>query len=209
MKVTIWGNTRSARDLMSEFEIHEIKYDTQKLNPSELRRLANIMRKNRDTLGLQKTTQPNRWNFDILTKFPILEVDDEVYPAWWLDAQNSDERWAFLHEIKKKQNDEITPLKLKIKYNPYRCKESVLISKESEAKINVTMLRVINGIDIYNVMKGWSEEEKAAGMIMWRLAQHNKGNEMRLIADMLITKAKIADPYYKETMDVNRQDNRA
>ena len=64
------------------------------------------------------------------------------------------------------------------------------------------MLRLVNGANIYSIMKGWGEKEKAAALITWRLAQHNKANNLRLIAEMLNNKAIEADPY------VNRQANR-
>jgi len=64
------------------------------------------------------------------------------------------------------------------------------------------MLRLVNGADIYSIMKGWSEREKAAALITWRLAQHNKANDLRLIAEMMENKAQDADPY------VNRQTDR-
>ena len=64
------------------------------------------------------------------------------------------------------------------------------------------MLRLVNGADIYSIIKEWGEREKAAALITWRLAQHNKANDLRLIAEMMENKAKDADPY------VNRQTDR-
>ena len=69
---------------------------------------------------------------------------------------------------------------------------------EDEARINVTMLRLVNGIPIYEVMKLWTYEEKATAVIMWRLAQHQKASELELFADMMIEKARNADPYRRD-----------
>ncbi len=167
--------------------------------------LVNKIREHRDTIGVDKRIKHKiNWTHDELKKQPILEIEGYItYPAQFLENLDELGMQMLINDILRLQ--ERTPqaktLKLKIK-NKLKKSDKINISLESQARINVTMLRIINGINIYDVMKGWSEREKTAALITWRLAQHNKANDLRLIAEMMENKAKDADPY------VNRQTDR-
>jgi len=167
--------------------------------------LVNKIREHRDTIGTDKRIKHKiNWTYKELIKQPILEIEGYItYPAQFLENLDEFGMQTLINDILRLQ--ERTPqaktLKLKIK-NKLKKSDKINISLESQARINVTMLRIINGINIYDVMKGWSEREKTAALITWRLAQHNKANDLRLIAEMMENKAKDADPY------VNRQTDR-
>jgi hypothetical protein len=200
--VTVYGTSIATTNLLCELDAMGIKCDSVPLPPREkLKKLVTKIRAHRDVIGTKKK---GNWKFEDLIKSPILDIEgDLTYPEFYLTGQTKLERLCFMNMIKDKQHadeqDTKNTIKLKIKIPKHARKhtqiENVNLSLESLARINVTMLRLINGIDIYVIMKGWTEEEKAAGMIMWRLAQHNKRNDLRLIAEMMNNKADQADPY--------------
>lgn len=212
MKVKVWGKQHPA-NLLGDLDTMGIKYEyipypTEK----QLRMLVTKIRSFRDIITINpryidNKTYKNRWRYDELIKPPILEIEDDLtYPAWYIKNMSEIEYSTFIHAIKEKQEIEIeNKPKLKIKRitKSHKQPDTIQLSQESIARINVTILRLINGVNTYEVMEEWSEKERAAAMILWRLAQHNKGNDMRLMAEMLTTKAQIADPYARK--DDNRQ----
>jgi len=170
------------------------------------KRLVSVMRRHRDWIGTDTRIKGHKinWTYKELIKQPILEIEGYItYPAQFLENLDEFGIQMLINDILRLQ--ERTPqtktIKLKIK-NRWKKSNTINISLESQARINVTMLRLVNGVDIYSIMKGWGENEKAAALITWRLAQHNKANDLRLIAEMMENKAKDADPY------VNRQTDR-
>ena len=206
MRVILWtareNDTKVAKQLVtngiSVIYRREMTEQDEKL-------LVNKIREHRDTIGVDKRIKHKiNWTYDKLKKQPILEIEGYItYPAEFLENLDEFGIQMLINDILRLQ--ERTPqaktLKLKIK-NKLEKSDKINISLESQARLNVTMLRLVNGADIYSIMKGWSEREKAAALITWRLAQHNKANDLRLIAEMLNNKAIEADPY------VNRQANR-
>ena len=206
MRVILWttreNDIKMAKQLVtngiSVIYRHEMTEHDEKL-------LVNKIREHRDTIGVDKRIKHKiNWTYDKLKKQPILEIEGYItYPAQFLENLDEFGIQMLINDILLLQ--ERTPhtktLKLKIK-NKLEKSDKINISLESQARINVTMLRLVNGADIYSIMKGWSEKEKAAALITWRLAQHNKANDLRLMAEMMENKAKDADPY------VNRQTDR-
>jgi len=61
----------------------------------------------------------------------------------------------------------------------------------------VTIARILGGQNINDIVNEWPEEERAAGMIMWRLAQHSNAGNLLTFAEMLENKAKTIDPWRK------------
>jgi len=204
MRVILWGDDE---ELAEEMNQYGISFQIIR-NPSknDIRRLANRIREHRDTLGTSHTPRKG-WKFNEISRLPIIEIEDDIaYPAFYIENMGILERSCWMHAIEDKQKTDdkkqrMTKLKLKIK-NKLKKSDKINISLESQARINVTMLRLVNGVDIYSIMKGWGEKEKAAALITWRLAQHNKANDLRLMAEMMENKAQDADPY------VNRQTDR-
>ena len=206
MRVILWGDERRTNiaDKLSSNGISMNIY----LNVQEHdeKRLVNVMRRHRNWIGTDTRIKGHKinWTYDELKKLPILEIEGYIaYPAQFLENLDELGMQMLINDILRLQ--ERTPqaktLKLKIK-NKLEKSDKINISLESQARINVTMLRLVNGADIYSTMKGWSEKEKAAALITWRLAQHNKANDLRLVAEMMENKAQDADPY------VNRQTDR-
>ena len=206
MRVILWGDekrTNIADKLSSNGISLNIYFNVQE---HDEKRLVNEIRKHRDWIGTDTRIKGHKinWTYDKLRKQPILEIEGYItYPAEFLENLDEFGIQMLINDILRLQ--ERTPqaktLKLKIK-NKLEKSDKINISLESQARINVTMLRLVNGADIYSIMKGWSEREKAAALITWRLAQHNKANDLRLIAEMMENKAQDADPY------VNRQTDR-
>ena len=205
MRVILWGDekrTNIADKLSSNGISTNIYFNVQE---HDEKRLVNKIREHRDTIGVDKRIKHKiNWTYDKLKKQPILEIEGYItYPAEFLENLDEFGIQMLINDILRLQ--ERTPqaktLKLKIK-NKLEKSDKINISLESQARINVTMLRLVNGANIYSIMKGWGEKEKAAALITWRLAQHNKANDLRLMAEMMENKAKDADPY------VNRQTDR-
>ena len=205
MRVILWG-TQIGSEIEVKLKQNEIVFmHFINISNNEERELVNKIREHRDTIGVDKRIKHKiNWTYDELKKQPILEIEGYItYPAQFLENLDEFGIQMLINDILRLQ--ERTPqaktLKLKIK-NKLEKSDKINISLESQARINVTMLRLVNGANIYSIMKGWGEKEKAAALITWRLAQHNKANDLRLIAEMLNNKAIEADPY------VNRQANR-
>ena len=206
MRVILWGDekrTNIADKLSSNGISLNIYFNVQE---HDEKRLVNEIRKHRDWIGTDTRIKGHKisWTYDKLRKQPILEIEGYItYPAEFLENLDEFGIQMLINDILRLQ--ERTPqaktLKLKIK-NKLKKSDKINISLESQARINVTMLRLVNGVDIYSIMKGWGEKEKAAALITWRLAQHNKANDLRLMAEMMENKAQDADPY------VNRQTDR-
>ena len=206
MRVILWGDekrTNIADKLSSNGISLNIYFNVQE---HDEKRLVNEIRKHRDWIGTDTRIKGHKinWTHDKLKKQPILEIEGYItYPAEFLENLDEFGIQMLINDILRLQErtQQAKTLKLKIK-NKLKKSDKINISLESQARINVTMLRLVNGADIYSIMKGWSEREKAAALITWRLAQHNKANDLRLIAEMMENKAKDADPY------VNRQTDR-
>jgi len=206
MRVILWGDekrTNIADELSSNGISVNIHFNVQK---HEEKRLVNKIRRHRDWIGTDTRIKGHKinWTYDELKKPPILELEGKItYPAQFLENLDEFGMQILINDILQLQErtTQTKTLKLKIK-NRWKKSNTINISLESQARINVTMLRLVNGVDIYSIMKGWGENEKAAALITWRLAQHNKANDFRLMAEMMENRAKDADPY------VNRQTNR-
>lgn len=125
---------------------------------------------------------------------PILDMSGNKYYTY-NELRNKNELYRIVTEGKtptsanKKRTCKIN----KNKRNQYN--QGFTLTDEGKARINVTILRMVNGVDPYKIVRGWTDKEKEAAMIMWRLAQHNKASEMMLFAEMLKNAAKSADPY--------------
>ncbi len=131
---------------------------------------------------------------NVLDDETLLVVTYKGITTWYnFDEINTrDKLWRI---VEKEQTKKKT--KLKIKKITKSTTSDIDLSVKSLARINVTMTRVINGQDIRNIMSSWSDDEKAAGMIMWRLAQHQNAITMAIFAEMLNDKAKTIDPWRK------------
>lgn len=180
-------------DILKHTGIDFVTADLHKTPLAIIKTLVTRMRENREQLT--KVRGPNdKWNFNSLEMPPIIEVDGEAYP-WWYTRE-------MLDEIIRKEKIRIpekpkTKLKINRIRNNRNTKDQIELDLVSLARINITMLALVNGIDVIDIMRFWSMNERAAGMIMWRLAQHYKAYELNILADMLSNKARVADPYTK------------
>lgn len=168
---------------------HKITYDVYEVD--------NKSRYKRDLLSTTVTKM--RMNkkigkFAELAILPIIETKDNAWNGDEIKDTNIEEILKSLGVIEEKKQ---TKTKLKIKKITRSTRRDIDLSVESLARINVTMIRLINGQDIRNIMSSWTDDEKAAGMIMWRLAQHQNARTMEIFAEMLNDKAKTIDPWKK------------
>ena len=111
----------------------------------------------------------------------------------WKSFSTRDKLW----ELVKKEREEQTKHKLRIKKITKSHSTGINLSLESLARINVTIARILGGQNINDIVNEWPEEERAAGMIMWRLAQHSNAGNLLTFAEMLENKAKTIDPWRK------------
>lgn len=135
---------------------------------------------------------------------PILDVDNNVYE--YAAISTREKLWKAVKNAKQDQQQnkkETKKKKIKLRIKKSNKKPEVFITLTGMARINVTLTRIIYGEQpVEEIMSKWSNEEKEAAMIMWRLAQHQKASELMLLAEMLKNKADTADPYRK----MNRRD---
>ena len=111
----------------------------------------------------------------------------------WKDINTRDKLW----KIVKKEKEEPTKNKLKIKRITKSHENGVDLSLESLARINVTIMRVMHGQNLSDIMNEWPESERAAGIILHRLTQHANASNLLTFAEMLTDKAKTIDPWRK------------
>ena len=110
----------------------------------------------------------------------------------WKDINTRDKLWMIV-----RKEEEQTKHKLRIKKITKSHSTGINLSLESLARINVTVIRVMGGQNVNDIVNEWPEEERAAGMIMWRLAQHSNAGNLLTFAEMLENKAKTIDPWRK------------
>ena len=128
------------------------------------------------------------WKYYKLAETPIIKTDKETLPAWYI-KENMEK---ILNELKANQKPDKKKLKIKrIRKNMNAVDYKIYHTAETEARINVTILRAINGINITDIVNEFKEEEKAAFMIAWRLSQHMNANNMKIVIDMI--KERIGD----------------
>jgi hypothetical protein len=178
-------------DILKCMGVEFITTDLHKTQLEIIRKLTQKMRENRKQLSKVKGPN-NKWDHDSLILPPVMEVGKDAYPWWYIRER--------LDEIIRYERIQIpTKPKLKIKRitNNKNTKDQIELDLLSLARINVTMLALVNRIDPIDIMCHWPMGERAAGMIMWRLAQHYKSFELNILADMLSNKAQVADPYAK------------
>jgi len=182
--------------IMNMLENAKIEYITTNINnvdANELKELKTKMRENRVKLSHVRGPE-NKWQTSSLLLPPIIETDFGVFP-WWYTREKLDSIIVQLEQ--KTQKPKIKRIQIKRITN----KTTVNLTATSEARINVTILRALNNVNIYDIMNEWPLAERAAGMIMWRLAQHMKATDLFLLADMITEKAMLADPYRKQQVD--------
>lgn len=184
-------------ELMKEKKLKLEKIDISTLSENELKQIRFEMRMVRPFL--RTVDWPNdRWSYEQLSKPPILKTQIGTYPWWYLikleymqkivdtlvDLQKIQPKLAIRRITKSTQRNDVLSVTL-----------------EELARVNVTILRVINGTSITEIAEHWSIKEKAAALITWRLAQHQRSNDLRVLADMITEKAKLADPFHEEHDD--------
>ena len=111
----------------------------------------------------------------------------------WKNINTRDKLW----KIVKKEKEEPMKRKLRIKRITRLRATGVDLSLESLARINVTVIRVMNGQNLSDIMNEWPENERAAGIILYRLTQHANASNLLTFAEMLENKAKTIDPWRK------------
>ena len=111
----------------------------------------------------------------------------------WKNINTRDKLW----EIVKKEKEEQEKRKLKIKRITKPHTIGVNLTLESLARINVTIMRVMHGQNLSDIMNEWPENERAAGIILYRLTQHANASNLLTFAEMLENKAKTIDPWRK------------
>jgi hypothetical protein len=124
-------------------------------------------------------------------KAPILIVNNVEYEYEQMNTR--DKLWKAIHETPK-----IPTLKIlkPHNYTQHKSKSGQIdVDATNDARINVTVLRAMNGIDITDIIKTWTMGERAAALILWRIGQHQRADELLMLADMVASKAESYDPY--------------
>jgi hypothetical protein len=160
--------------------------DAHYIDKKRMKKLITDIRKMRPKLVRNKTIN---WKDPATLLYPpILVTPIGTFPWWHLKERIGDIIKELLQPKPKPK------LKIKRITNTTQT-ETFGLSPEETARVNVTMLRAINGTSIYEIVSRWPEEQRAALLIGWRLAQHMKALDLEILSDLIISKAKICDPY--------------
>ena len=131
---------------------------------------------------------------------PILSIEEKLYE--YNEINTRDKLWKLVYEYQDVLPKQAKPMTMKLKIlKPYKHNKQerksgqIYIDQWNEARINITILQAINGIDITNIINTWSMKERAAAIIMWRLAQHQRAQELSMLGGMVESKAISYDPY--------------
>jgi hypothetical protein len=119
--------------------------------------------------------------FNELAILPIIEAEKEAWNGNEIDK-------ACVSNTPKRQ------IKHKIRITKKPTKR-IDMTPETMARVNVTMIRLVEGVsDINEIMTTWTEQEKAAGLIMWKLAQYNNAKILMLLREMIYDKVIALHP---------------
>lgn len=144
---------------------------------------------------------------DTILSAPILVVKGNIYK--YDEICTREKLWNATHgpdgkviidrpQIPQKKKLKIRRIQIQKNKTPTT---TINLTPETIAKINVTIIRVINGANINDIVNEWKLHERTAFMIGWRLAQHLKSKDLQVLADMIQEKAKYADPYRHPSSD--------
>lgn len=127
-------------------------------------------------------------SFETLAELPIIETDTFALNGTDILKIGFEALIELLQQSTKTK-------KLRIKRITRKQHETLDLTLENEARINITMLRVANEIDIFKEVNLWPEDQKTAFIIAWRTAQHARAIDLKILADMVTWKANNADPH--------------
>jgi hypothetical protein len=196
------GDNATSYKLLSKLTEKHIKFIEKKLGEKlfseEMDKLVTEIRSIRPKLASKMPVGTNiEWQYYKLVKAPIIKTEKETLPAWYI-KENMEE---ILNELKANQKPEKRKLKIKrIHKNRNRVEDKIYHSKETEARINITIIQILeNKKNIADIVNEWSEKEKAAFIIAWRLCQHGNANKLKDISEMTMFQAESIDPWIKKT----------
>lgn len=194
---TITKDVESIKEMLDD---NNIKYNEIFIETLGITRLSTLTREMRE-IRTKMVNYPleNRWKREQLILPPILKTGFGTFPWWHLRVKADEIVFRLRIEQKAAQKTRLKIIK-QLHYTQHKSKSGQInIDLINEARINVTILQAINGIDITDIINTWSMKERAAAIIMWRLAQHQKKMDYMTLIDMLKSKACISDPYKNNT----------
>jgi len=139
-------------------------------------------------------TQNEHWSGHILRLPPIIETKEATY-SWWYIERHQDEIIKTM--IVARPAGRATRLRIK-KIRRNQNSTTIYLSDEAIARINITVLRMLNGKNLFDIINEWPMGERATFNIAWRMCQHIKANKLRILIDMIENEASTSDPYTKQ-----------
>jgi len=181
IQITVYtgeGNFAIHDDLLGMLvKVPENLYQIKQLptDKTEQHALLTEMRKMRTTLS--KYQVQDKWNASNLLKTPILIINDNTYP-WWYIKQDPHEVWKQLKEIRDKYLETLksrnTPETEQEKYDETK---GILTTEETDTWIKTTSRKVKKLIKtpnrLYAEINSWDEKTRAGFMVGWNATNHD------------------------------------
>jgi len=127
-----------------------------------------------------------RWDVDfdfveIQEGDPAIQITGVLYE--WDEFDRQEKLYKLIEDARQREQEQATKKKLKIKQKPP--KDSYSLTLEGLARINVTLVRLFDGEPITEIMKGWTDKEKEAGLILWVYATTLHETNIQILRDIV------------------------
>ena len=125
-----------------------------------------------------------RWDVDfdfieIQEGNPVIQIAGVLHE--WPEFDRQEKLFKLIEDARQREQEQATKKKLKIKQKPP--KDSYSLTLEGLARINVTLTRLFDSEPIIEIMKGWTDKEKEAGLILWVYATTLHETNIQILRD--------------------------
>jgi len=125
-----------------------------------------------------------RWDVDfdfieIQEENPTIQIAGVLHE--WPEFDRQEKLYKLIEDAKEQEKHQETKKKLKIKQKPP--KDSYSLTLEGLARVNVTLTRLFDCEPITEIMKGWTDKEKEAGLILWVYATTLHETNIQILRD--------------------------
>ena len=127
-----------------------------------------------------------RWDIDfdfveIKEGDPAIQIAGVLYE--WHEFDRQEKLYKLIEDAKEQKKRQETKKKLRIKKKPPE--NSYSLTLEGLARVNVTLTRLFDGEPVTKIMKGWTEKEKEAGLILWEYATTLHETNIQILRDIV------------------------
>jgi len=125
-----------------------------------------------------------RWDVDfdfieIQEGNPVIQIAGVLHE--WPEFDRQEKLYKMIEDAREQKKQQELKKKLKIKQKPP--KDSYSLTLEGLARVNVTLTRLFDSEPIIEIMKGWTDKEKEAGLILWVYATTLHETNIQILRD--------------------------